>query len=72
MYPLGGDVSVTGRFRRTQIRYDEPEDSTVVAQDLDEDAIGFSLDNYRKDRGFSWATRYTSFETQYVFYPSYE
>ncbi len=73
VYPLGRDVTANGSLRRTWVRYPEPDTLTTnLAQDYQEDATSFSLDNYRKGQGFTWATRLGSSKTEYDLYPSYE
>jgi hypothetical protein len=71
-YPLGGDASINGSFRRTRVRYDELDTGTSFARDFDLDAATLSLDNHRKERGFTWATRYTMDKTDYDLYRPYE
>ncbi|HUQ50747.1 MAG TPA: hypothetical protein VM692_00910, partial [Gammaproteobacteria bacterium] len=71
-YPIGDNVTAGGQFRRTRVRYDEPETGFAFARDFDVDTTEFSLDNYQKELGFTWATRYSAEKTEYAFFPSYE
>jgi len=71
-YPLGTNVTADGGFRRTLIRYNEQDAGTPFAHDYDFDEAAFALDNYRKQRGLTWATRYASQKTEYTSFPSYE
>ena len=74
-YPLGRDVTANGSLRRSWVRYNEPDTTTITTnfgQDYQEDTTSFSLDNYRKGRGFTWATRLGTSKTEYDLYPDYE
>jgi uncharacterized protein (PEP-CTERM system associated) len=69
-YPLSSNGTVRGSYRRTRTRYDEAESAAFLAADFDTDAFGLAVDNYRKERGFTWAVRYSADKTDYgVFLP---
>jgi uncharacterized protein (PEP-CTERM system associated) len=68
-YPLGDNTTVHGSLRRERIDYDE--DATLAfIPEYDTDSLRFSLDNYEKERGFSWAVNYDNDRTDFgVFEP---
>lgn len=70
-YPLGRNVTASGNYQRTWVRYDDDIDTTSFrTRDADSDTAAFSFDNYRRQQGLTWAVRYTSMETDYgVFVP---
>ena len=52
LYPFGQNGTAEGSFRRDLIRYDDD-----AYAKLDNDVFQFSLDNYRRNRGLTWAFR---------------
>jgi len=67
-YRLGANATVHGSYRRNHTTY--PGGATVVAggltvAELDTNTTGFSVDNYRKEHGLTWAANYTSDQTDY-------
>jgi uncharacterized protein (PEP-CTERM system associated) len=63
-YPFGTNLSAGGSFRRERVHYDQPATATIV-QELTTDSTSFSLDNHRKEQGFSWAVLYESESTDF-------
>ena len=70
-YPISSGVMVNGSLQRTAVRFADP-DLGGFAQDYDEDVTRLSFDNYRKEHGFTWATRYTGDKTDYMRFRPYE
>jgi len=70
-YPLGRSVTAAGSYQRSWVRYDdEPDATNFSTRDADSETVTFSFDNYRRERGMTWAVRYSSLETDYhVFVP---
>lgn len=69
-YPIGSDTIVRASFIKTWTRYRETDGQAgaplaYAFNDFDEDNASFSIDNYRRERGVTWATRYSSSKTQY-------
>ena len=73
-YPIGRNVVASGSYRRSWTRYDDAALDSVdfTTRDADSDALSFSVNNYRRERGFSWAIRYNSAETDYHIVPSWK
>jgi uncharacterized protein (PEP-CTERM system associated) len=68
-YPIGQNATVQGSYRRDRIRYNEGS-GALLADELDADSFRISLDNYRRERGLSWAVRYNADQTDFrVFEP---
>jgi hypothetical protein len=49
------------------VRYDEEAEPTSAAatRDWEEDVLNFAVDNYRRQRGFTWAARYSADRAEY-------
>src|SRR5690606_10252516 len=54
-YPLGGNVTASGSFRRNWVRYDAAESDSLFVRDFETDAYRFAFDNYLRGTGFTWA-----------------
>jgi len=71
-YPVGGDVTLRGNYRRSAVRYDEDLQlgGFGAAQDFDEETLGLSVDNYERGRGISWRLAYDAQKADYgIFVP---
>jgi uncharacterized protein (PEP-CTERM system associated) len=65
-YPIGSNVTANAAYQRAIVRYRYDEDDLASSRsDFDDDTLTFSLDNYRREQGFTWATRYTDYRTTY-------
>lgn len=67
-YPVGANMTVGGSYRRSWVRYDDVASSgpdLLYAQDYKRSLTQLSLDNHRQERGFAWAVRYSTQETDY-------
>lgn len=66
-YTVGRDVTISGSYRRSWVRYDDTELDQLdfTTRDADSDEISFSIDNYRRESGAAWAFRYTFLATDY-------
>jgi hypothetical protein len=66
-YLIGADVTASGSYRHSWIRYgdDTRFQSVFSSHSFEADTVALSLDNYRKQRGLSWAARLTSDKTDY-------
>jgi hypothetical protein len=64
-YPLGSNSTIRGNYRRTRTQYDQDESTSFFVADFDADTYGVSVDNYRKERGVTWAVEYTADKTDY-------
>ncbi len=68
-YPLAGNTTARGGYRRSWVRYGDelPLDEAAgrFRRDHDEDRFNFSLDNYRREGGFTWAIRYNAESADY-------
>jgi hypothetical protein len=72
-YRVGANATVRGDYRRTRIQYDEGETGAFLVPEYDSDQLEFSVDNYLKERGFTWAVSYTSDKTDYIqLFPTWE
>ena len=72
-YALAGNATVNGSVRRSVVRYRDLDPMTGdYARDFDQDVVAFGVDNYRRQRGFTWAVRYNSDKTTYELFPSYK
>jgi hypothetical protein len=63
-YGFGRNGTVQASFRRDHVRYDE-EGDLLFASEFDTDYSQFSVDNYRKARGFTWAVTYNADTTDF-------
>jgi hypothetical protein len=59
-YAFGSDVAATGEYRLTWLEFEEDQ-----AQSSRQGSARFSLDNYRRERGVSWALRYAWERAEY-------
>lgn len=59
-YALGNSIAAAGEYRHSWLEYEEEG-----AQSNRQGEARFSLDNYRKERGLTWALRYNWERTQY-------
>ncbi len=59
-YAFGRGVSVRAQYRHNWLDYSE--DSAISSEDRDG---FFSIANYRRGRGFTWALRYSQLQTEY-------
>ena len=60
-YAISNDVAVTGSYRHTWIEYSETDSVGSTPFDAQDNRQGegrFSLNNYQRERGLSWAVRY--------------
>lgn len=66
-YPLAANITASGSYRRAWIRYDEtaPGFGLFSVRDFEQDSTQIGLDNYRRQRGVTWAVRYNAQETDY-------
>jgi hypothetical protein len=68
-YPFGANATAQGSERHDRTRYTDISSSTntdpLLLNDLTSDAVSFSFDNYRKQKGFSWAARYNDQKADY-------
>ena len=67
-YAFGNNVAMTGEYRHTWLEYsetDEQASAPFVAQDSRLGDASFSLDNYQRERGLSWALRYNWQRAEY-------
>jgi hypothetical protein len=69
-YPVGTNGTVSGSYERNLTRYDEDGLTSQSVADYDIDTASVGVDNYRKERGLTWAVRYDTEKTDYgVFEP---
>lgn len=73
-YALGSSATARGSYRHSRVRYDDdvPFGGTggSLRDNYDSDTFDLSFDNYRRERGFTWALRYNAQQTDYgVFEP---
>ncbi|MEX2123367.1 MAG: TIGR03016 family PEP-CTERM system-associated outer membrane protein [Woeseia sp.] len=59
-YAFGRNVVAAGEYRHSWVEYGEADAQGSQNQDAD-----FSIDNYRKERGLTWALRYDWQRTEY-------
>lgn len=64
-YPFGDNGTLSGSFGRNRTRYDEDDSTTFLIADFETDTATLALDNYRKERGFTWAFRYDTEKTDF-------
>lgn len=66
-YPFGANATARATDRHGWTRFGDisPSPGPLLLNDLKDETIDFSLDNYRKDKGFTWATRYNAQKTDY-------
>jgi hypothetical protein len=72
LYGLGNDILARGNFRASHTSYGQPVFGFEEAQDFDDDTVDFSIDNLKRQRGFTWSVDYQSDKTSYVSFPAYE
>jgi hypothetical protein len=72
-YAIGSNATVAAEYRRSRTRYDDDPGTAAISsqtQDFDRDEFSFSIDNYRRGEGVTWAVRLNSNETDYgIFMP---
>lgn len=72
-YAVGANATANGRYQRRWTRYDRGADLDDIGREADEDTyVDFSIDNYRVERGLTWAARYNSQKTEYGLGSSWE
>jgi uncharacterized protein (PEP-CTERM system associated) len=60
-FALGRSVTMQGDYRISWIKYDEANIDNIDQQE----AANFSIENYRRGRGITWAARYRWRKTEY-------
>jgi uncharacterized protein (PEP-CTERM system associated) len=63
-YAFGTNLTTTGSLRHDRVRYGA-EANAFVARNFDEDLFAYSIDNFRKLMGFTWAVRFQSDKADY-------
>jgi len=72
-YRVGSDLTLHGNYKRTRTHYGKSETGALLVPEYDTDATAFSVDNYRKERGFTWAVDYSGDRTDYgELFPTWE
>ncbi len=72
-YRLGSNATVQASYRDSWIRYKRgPSTVTPGNADLENGATSFSVDNYARGRGFTWAAQYNLSRTNYQLYPDFK
>ena len=59
-YAFGRAISAAGAYRHSWLQYSGPD-----VQDIEQEDADFSIDNYRNERGLTWALRYNWKRTEY-------
>jgi hypothetical protein len=73
LYHYGADGTVRGSYRRTWTEYAPGETGALLVDQYTTDHADVSVDNYRKQRGFTWAFDYYSDQTDYgQLFPTWE
>ncbi|WP_405234328.1 TIGR03016 family PEP-CTERM system-associated outer membrane protein [Lentisalinibacter salinarum] len=63
-YVFGGTVTAQGQYRNSWVNFGE-SDSVGLERDSEDRTATFSLDNYRRGGGITWALRYNWERTDY-------
>lgn len=69
-YPFGQDATARGSVRHDEIHYGDAADFAIP--DYSTDSLEFSLDNYRKARGATWAFKYNTDRTVFSQFQPWE
>jgi hypothetical protein len=67
-YALSPSVAMEGNYRLSWVRYDEASIDNIDRQH----AANFTIDNYRRGNGLTWAARYNWRKTEYEMFDPWE